>query len=177
MKNTLLLLISGFIIFGFYSCGDKDMETMGLRPAFISYDDFSHIESQPPREFENLGKIIALGDFLFINERRKGIHLIDNRNPLNPQNIRFFNIPGNQELIIIGQILYADNGRHLILIDISDIENITVVDHLRDVYEPDEISDFYPENYRGWFACVNERNGIFNGWEEALLTNPKCRTN
>jgi len=167
------------LIFSFFftSCGDKDMETNGLRPVFISYDDFSHIESQPPREFENLGKIVALGDFLFINEIRKGIHLIDNRIPNDPQNIRFFNIPGNQELIIIDQILYADNGKHLILIDISDIENIRVIDHLRDVYEPDGISDFYPKNYSGWFVCVNERNGIFNGWEEALLINPKCRTN
>ncbi|TVQ45632.1 MAG: hypothetical protein EA362_08690 [Saprospirales bacterium] len=177
MKSYLLLIIVLIFTFSFTSCRDKDIEEMGLRPVFISYDDFSHIESLPPREFENLGKIVALGDFLFINEKRKGVHLIDNRNPLDPQNIRFFSIPGNQELIIIDQILYADNGRHLILIDFSDIENITVVDHLRDVYVPDEISDFYPENYSGWFACVNERNGIFNGWEEALLTNPKCRTN
>lgn len=153
------------------------METNGLRPVFISYDDFSHIESQPPREFENLGKIVAVGDFLFINERRKGIHLIDNRIPNDPKNIRFFNIPGNQELIIIDQVLYADNGKHLILIDISDIEHIRVIDHLRDVYEPDIISDLYPENYSGWFVCVNERNGIFYGWEEDLLINPECRTN
>jgi len=177
MKNTLLLLFSGFLLLAFYSCGKKDMETLGLRPIFISYNDFSHIESQAPREFEDLGKIIALGDFLFINERRKGIHVIDNRNPSNPVKTHFWNIPGNRELIIIGDILYADNGKHLLLINVSDFDHITLVDYLSDIYEPERISDLFPDGYDGWFTCVNERNGIFNGWEEATLINPKCKTN
>ncbi|TVR79812.1 MAG: hypothetical protein EA409_08775 [Saprospirales bacterium] len=158
------------------SCKKKDVEVMGLRPVFISYEDFSLIESQAPREFGELGKIVASGNFLFINEVRKGIHLIDNSYPADPRNLLFWRIPGNRELIIIDNILYADNGKHLLLIDIADFENIQLIDHLKDVYEPETITNFFPANYSGWFACVNEEHGIFNGWEEALLKNPKCRT-
>lgn len=160
-----------------FSCKKDDIEWDGLRPVYLSYDDFSMIKSEPPRDFGELGKIVAVSDFLLINEVRKGIHLIDNSNPAVPQNIRFFSIPGNREFILIGNILYADNGKHLILIDITDIEKIEVIDFIADVYEPNAVTDLFPENYSGWFECVNDKRGIFLRWKEAELINPKCRTN
>lgn len=160
-----------------FSCKKAEIEREGVRPVYLSYDDFSMIKSEPPRDFGELGKIVAVSDFLLINEVRKGIHLIDNRNPTAPQNIRFFSIPGNREFILIANILYADNGKHLILIDITDIEKIEVIDFIEDVYEPNTVTDWFPENYSGWFECANDQRGIVLRWEEARLMNPKCRTN
>jgi hypothetical protein len=36
----------------------------------------------PPQELENPGKIYLYGDYLLINEPTKGIHILDNTNPI-----------------------------------------------------------------------------------------------
>ena len=53
------------------------------------------IKAESPRDLKAPGKIYALGNYLFINEKQEGIHVIDNTDPANPQKITFWSIPGN----------------------------------------------------------------------------------
>ena len=66
----------------------------------------------------NPGKIYFKEGYIFINEELKGIHVIDNRNPENPQNIGFIEIPGNVDIAIKNNTLYADSYIDLGAIDI-----------------------------------------------------------
>jgi len=86
----------------------------------------SNIKSNSAREIENPGKIVILGNYIFLNEIDKGIHVIDNSNPLSPQNVAFIDIPGNMDLALKGNILYADLYTDLVSIDISNPRNIQV---------------------------------------------------
>ncbi len=67
----------------------------------------------------NPGKLFVYGDYIFVNELRKGIHIIDNSVQENPTSIAFIDIPGNVDIAVKDNILYADNYIDLVYFDIS----------------------------------------------------------
>lgn len=144
----------------------------GVKPIYAAEDDWDLIESSDPRPIQNLGKIYYKDQLIYVNERNKGIHIIDNTNPETPIPIYFISIPGSEDIAIKGNILYADNITDLVAIDISDINNVQVVKRIEGLY-PDS-KKTYPDGYSGYFECVDETLGIVIGWEETLLDNPTC---
>lgn len=79
-----------------------------------------NIKSGSPEDLENPGKIVILGKYIFCNEIEKGIHIIDNQNPASPKNIAFIKIPGNMDLAVKGNTLYADSYSDLVTLDVSN---------------------------------------------------------
>lgn len=78
------------------------------------------IKSQAPREIENPGKIYILGKYIFLNDIDKGVHVIDNTNPAQPKQVSFIEIPGNMDIAVKGNTLYADFYGDLVVLDISN---------------------------------------------------------
>ena len=66
------------------------------------------------------GQIYLKGSFIYLNDVNAGIHIIDNSDPTHPVQTAFLNIPGNQNIAIRGNILYADMYADLLAIDISN---------------------------------------------------------
>ena len=99
-------------------------------PIYATAESFRNnaIVTEGPREMIEPGKIYYYNNTLLINEVRQGIHVYDNSNPENPTAIAFINIPGNVDMAIKENILYADNYVDLLTIDISDIMNPIVLD-------------------------------------------------
>ncbi len=133
MKNTFnfrfgLLAILAFITIGLSSClKDECSEVrhfLEYRPIYVQASQF-RIDPvfEESRTFVNPGKIYFYDNMIFINEKYEGIHIIDNSSPENPQNIGFIAIPGNVDVAIRNNKLYADNYADLITVDISDIRN------------------------------------------------------
>lgn len=85
------------------------------------------ITTEAPRTLRHPGKIYAFGHYLFINEKKEGIHLIDNSNPENPQKIAFWKIPGNVDMAIRGEYLYVDQYVDLLTVNIADLQNPQIV--------------------------------------------------
>nr|WP_321224664.1 hypothetical protein [uncultured Psychroserpens sp.] len=73
----------------------------------------------------NSGKIYVKDNYIFINERNKGFHIIDNTNPENPQNIAFLNVLGSSDLTIKGNAIYVNNATDLLALSL-DIQNGTM---------------------------------------------------
>jgi len=86
----------------------------------------ANIKSNTAKEIQNPGKIYIFGNYIFLNEIDKGIHIIDNSNPSSPINKAFINIPGNVDIAVKGSTLYADLYTDLVTIDISDPLNAVV---------------------------------------------------
>lgn len=80
----------------------------------------ANIKSNSPQQIERAGKLYIRGQYIFLNEPDKGIHIIDNANPGLPRNVAFINIPGNMDMAVKGNTLYADAYTDLITIDITD---------------------------------------------------------
>lgn len=91
------------------------------------------IESAQPTQSD--GKIYVTQSLLFYVAQESGIHVFDNSNPENPQNIVFINLEGVHDIAIKGNYLYADNFVDLVVFDISNLNNITLVKTVENVLE------------------------------------------
>lgn len=97
-------------------------------PVYLSYTDLrSAVKMSAAREMTSVSRIYLYEDMLFVNERNEGIHIIDNRFPNSPQRVGFLEIPGNTELSIRDNNLYADSYIDLVTLDVQNIENITEI--------------------------------------------------
>lgn len=153
---------------------EEDEIVEGMSPMYSSFDDFSHIMTEEPIPVGNLGKIVVVDNYIFVNELYNGIHVVDNTDPSNPVYIHFWRIYGCTEFTIEGNTLYADNTQDLIVIDITDFNEIKYIKHLEDFYDENFPGEYRPPNYAGKFTCVNPNLGIVIGWELKTLTNPLC---
>lgn len=151
---------------------EDDLVVMGLKPVYTT-GDWKTITPMTPQPLQNLGKFYYKDEMIFVSETRQGIHIIDNTNPENPQNIKFIAIPGVLDIAIKNNILYADNFTDLVALNISDLENIEVVNRVENLYP--EHQNYYPANYEGYFECADPEKGVVVGWEEVELRNPQCR--
>lgn len=79
----------------------------------------AEVQYQGARAIENPGKIYITGDRVYLNEKGKGIHVIDNSDPRHPRNTGFINIPGNVDIALKDNILYADMHCDLAAFDVS----------------------------------------------------------
>jgi hypothetical protein len=102
-----------------------------------------------PQEINEFGKIYIKDSLLFINEKYEGIHVVDNSDPSNPENLAFIVIPGNIDISIVNDIIYADNALDLVAIKYTG-DNVTIVDRNRNVFPellpPD--GGFFHNNYQ-----------------------------
>ena len=92
-------------------------------PVYKTSDEIRNLEIKlsTSKDLVHPGKIYFYNNYLLINEINEGIHVIDNTNPSAPLKVGFISIPGNLDLAIQSNILYADNYVDLLAIDISNI--------------------------------------------------------
>ena len=105
-------------------------------PIYLNYDQIrTNITAESPRELNNPGNIYSYQNYLLINELREGIHVYDNTDPTSPINLAFIAIPGNVDMAIQNDILFADNYMDVVSLDISDPLNPILKDRQEDVYD------------------------------------------
>jgi hypothetical protein len=92
------------------------------------------VKSAAGIDVANAGKLFVIGNYVFLNEKEKGIHVIDNTNPANPINKAFITIPGNTDLWVSNNILYANCYTDFLAIDVTDINNITTTKVIEDIF-------------------------------------------
>ena len=95
------------------------------------------------------GKITVAGNFIYLSEPMKGIHVIDNSDPSSPKNVSFINIPGNEDMAITEKTLYADAYGDLVTFDISNPRDVVAKNFAANVF-PDHANYYYgPGFYTG----------------------------
>ena len=138
MKKILFLLMA--VSLASVSCeknDDKDYaDYLIATPLMMSQTEFRNsVDILPPQPIEESGKIYAYKDYIFVNDKYRGVHVIDNSNPENPRKISFIEIAGNVDISIKDDILYADSIMDLIIFDISNINSIALVKRLENVLQ------------------------------------------
>lgn len=148
-KITLLLVITSFFLNGCFK--DTITKTYTIyRPVYKSKAEVrASIKSSAPVAVENPGKLFVVGNYIFLNEINKGIHVIDNTNPAAPVNKYFINIPGNVDLAVTGNTLYADMYTDLVTLDLSNPSSIQI--------SKTEQGIFPSRSYQGGFFADTSR--------------------
>ena len=137
--STVLKIVTLLMCIVFFapSClKDKLTKTYTiLTPVYETKEKvLSNIKTNVPVNVSTPGKIYLYGKYIFLNEINKGVHIIDNANPSKPVNVAFINIPGNLDIAVKGNILYADFYTDLLSIDISNPLNAKMSKLLPDVF-------------------------------------------
>ncbi|MFT3683222.1 MAG: hypothetical protein QM791_23385 [Ferruginibacter sp.] len=168
--KQLLLLAAVPLLIALQSCVKDTCTHMSSYTWFIpKYKTVAevrgNIKSSPATEIKAPGKIFMYGHYIFLNEINKGVHIIDNSNPAAPVNKAFIDIPGNVDIAVKGNTLYADMYTCLVTIDITDPLNIHAVDFLENIF-PDR-------NY----GVTYNSNSIIYDWERHdTIVKADCNT-
>lgn len=180
MKSTICYILLLFI----FGCQPFEPEfpagqVEGFRPVYNSTQafDIRMIEAQP---IENAGKLYMYGDLLLINEIEKGIHMIDNTNPAEPVKLAFITVPGSHDMVIKGDVIYANNYNDLVAIKLVGNNQVEVTERIENMMGTEtskkgtETPKLYPEEQGFYFECVDPSKGEVIGWQKVLLNNPEC---
>ncbi len=125
MRPLFLLLLASATLLS--SClKDKVEEKYTFfRPVYHTRAEVkAAIKNDNNEEIRQPGKIFIKGNFLFLNEYNRGVHVIDFSDPAHPVKKGFIHIPGNVDIAVRGNYLYADCYTDLMCIDISDPANV-----------------------------------------------------
>jgi hypothetical protein len=137
MKTKIFIPLLILTVFLSSCIKDKSTKTYTIyRPEFSvrqSIKDNAFLQS--PSIMKNLGSFALYNNMMFINEKNKGIHVIDCSQPSNPVNKGFIPIPGNTGLAIKNDALYADCYCDLLVFSISNKENISCVNALPNIFQ------------------------------------------
>lgn len=135
MKRILLFIFTVTLMIN--SCQDRKFQTyMANVPVYLSYEKLrSPIEIQEGKALHKPGKIYFMDQYMYINEYRQGIHVVDLSDPSTPVQKAFIKLPGNVDMAIRNNILYADSFTDLVLIDISDPLHPDEITRVEDIFE------------------------------------------
>lgn len=168
LRKTYILLFT--LSVSFSSCIQEALERVTYKanvPIYMEFKVFrSSFSKSEPVDITNPGKIYFKDNYLFINEVGKGIHVIDNTNPATPRKLCFYEIMGNVDIAVRGNILFADSYIDLVAIDITDIHNPVEVDRIKNIFP-----EVMPEG-DSWlpYAMVDQSKGVIVGWEVKTIT-------
>jgi len=160
-RRIILLVIVSLVVTAFRSdSGAKDVYT----PIFMSRETLESSVKYiaETRDMIQTGKIYYRAPYIYVNERYKGVHVINNTNPANPVNEGFILAPGCIDMAVKGNILYFDNAVDLVSFDLDSRQ---VTKRIRNIF-PEPLP---PEDFNHYFNFYNRPNGyILVEWKKQL---------
>ena len=134
IKTSIIIIFT--LISLLTECYDIYVNYSDYKPILMTREQLEKsVSFTNAKEMHQPGKIYLKGDTIFINEKYKGIHVIDNSNPQQPKNIGFIVIPGCMDISMKNNVLYADNSVDLIAIDLSNnLSQLRVTERLRETF-------------------------------------------
>jgi hypothetical protein len=166
-KIVLLFLLAGLLM----DCSFDSSQTLSYtinEPVFISGVEFRNSVkiTNNVHELSNYGKICFYKGYLYISDPGKGIHIVNNTDPSNPQITGYIELTGNYDLTIRNDLLYADAWIDLVWFDISNPSRPTLKGRIEDIFPNafPAIQNEYDYNYELCRAGIEEGKVVV-GWE------------
>jgi hypothetical protein len=171
MKTILKTTLFASVILLAASCDKEEDKKVvdGYKPIYANAEDYNAVTIKASEPLERPGRIYIYNDYLLVNDQAKGIHIYDNANHSNPQEMSFIAIPGNLDFSVRDNMLYADNIADMVIVDISNPALPVYKNKISNVFPKQQFPDEF-----GAFECVNPELGVVVGWEKTKLTDPKC---
>jgi hypothetical protein len=166
MKRLLFLIPILALVLS--SCEDKSLQSYVANvPQYLSYDELrSSFQVLTAEPMVKPGKICFYGSYMYINEYQKGIHVVDISNPASPEIKAFIEVPGNVDMAIRNNLLYAESYVDLLQIDISNPEQPTLSKRVEDLFE----YIIPPYDYDYPLDEIDQDKGVITGYEIKKIT-------
>ena len=145
-----------------FFCVD-DLYSPNAKPVYLSYTELRNaVAVEASRELEDIGRIYLYEDYIFLNKKNQGIHILDNTDPANPKNVLFINVPGNTELTIRDNYLYADSYVDLVTLNLNDPDNIYEESRQIDIFPWDEYQNVPDDVYFSYNDIDSDRGVVIS---------------
>jgi hypothetical protein len=163
MKKLLLFVALAVLAGTTNSCKKyKNKEVYANVPVYMEYEDFRQSYEYIPGgvPMEMAGNLFIHDNHILVSDMDQGIHIVDNTDKASPFVTGFMNIPGNTQLSVKNNYLYANSFIDLLVIDISNMNNPVLVSRLENAfsYSLPMINESYP------VADLNKDRGVVIGW-------------
>ena len=136
-------------------------------PVYMSYEELrTPLTISGEQELKQPGKIYFKDEFMYINEYQQGIHVVDLSDPANPTPKAFIEIPGNVDMAIRNEVLYADSYVDLLLIDISNPVAPREIKRIEKLFE--YVIPPYDEQYP--LDEIDQEKGVILSYEVKKVT-------
>jgi hypothetical protein len=184
MKASILLLLTITLVVS--SCWDlrrkpppPAKKVWGYKPVFAVDSSLLLIKSEGPKDVVNPAKIYVRGNLLFQNDLGFGIHVINNADPRNPVRIGFIRIHGNSEMAIQGNYLYANCMQDMVVVDISDWQNVVEVKRIKYAFANGQTSFAHlsipvPERNVYYECQLKPWPNVHTGWVQDSIYDYNC---
>lgn len=161
--TPLLLAATAMLLSGCLKDTCKQTVTyVTYQPVYKSYEEIrSAVKPEAARALEQPGKIYFKDAYIYISEVNEGIHVINNQDPANPQPVAFIAVPGNHDIAMVGNKLYADSYMDQVVIDVTNPAQAREIGRMENVFS---FGDWHP----GLWADPNL--GIAVDWVETEVT-------
>lgn len=170
--NKLVKLLSFITLILLFAACDKVNEKDFVHTRIPIFEKMASIRADeisvlPAKSLHTSGKIYIYEDYLFINEPLEGIHIFDNSNPANPKAVSFVKIPGNVDMAIKDNTLYADSYVDLLTFDLSNPSKPNLMDREKDVFQ---------SLYIYGFQLGRDDNRVVVGYKDTLMRYDQVNT-
>jgi len=129
-------------------------------PIYMSYQRLREsVQVEAARPPDRLGRVYLYQNYVFLNEQNEGIHIIDNTDPTLPVNLGFIRIPGNTDIAMRDNYLFADSYVDLVTLDMNNPANIQVVNRQENLFPYDAFQNI-PNNVSFSRSDINGALGV-----------------
>ena len=181
-KQIIAVLVLAVL---FSSCWDfrqkprtGERKVLGYKPVYSSDSSAFRVQTMGPQTVKNAGKIYVKDQLIFQSDEGWGVHVINNANPSSPTPIGFIRVFGNTEMSIKGNFMYVNDFSDLVVIDISNWQNVVEVKRIRNAFHGG--GGFYlplPE-HNVYFECAayyyTNSTKVQTGWVKDSVSNYSC---
>lgn len=137
LTKSALILFSCLLL---HSCWHTD-EPEEIEPRYIPITvtraELNKITLQDPKPTAKNEKIYLKDQYIFVNDRRDGFHIIDNSDPANPKKMKYLKALGSTDVAVRNDILYINQARDLVALKINTSNNsIQLLKRIENVFPP-----------------------------------------
>ena len=153
MKKVLLLILLAIFMQSCWPTSGNDDEPAAMesryQPISLQRESFEKtINVEPSKPIVNAGKIYIKDDFIYINEKDTGFHVLDNSDPTNPKPLAFIEVPLATDLAIRNNTIYVHHSVDLVAFSYS-ADELEIFHRERDVFPRPFSPDGFPADYFG----------------------------
>lgn len=168
MRIFFTFLLFGALLAGCYPIDETDPRLYSdyLRPVYQPAAEVLRVRSLPPKALQKPGRIYVNGNLLLIAEEGKGVHVINNADPKQPEPLAYIEVPGTTNLAMYSHYLYLNNHTDLVVLDLSNLADIKEVNRVKDQFATYQA---YPPQFNVAFECADPAKGVVVAWESAVM--------
>ena len=108
-----------------FNFGDEtETEQVSIyEPVYATRTELNDIKLQNPKATSTNAKIYLKDQYIFVNDKRDGFHIIDNTDPSDPKKLKYLKALGSTDVAIRNNILYINQATDLVALKINTTTN------------------------------------------------------